>query len=124
MVGFAVTSNDVNHPVTATFSDITVTLQSASQSPCASFCSSPTTFTFGNNYQSGSLGTGAKCMQTTRPVLGGNCGNFANGRTLSINGVSKPCNNQNFTPPAPVNGGYCVQVTPGNQSFAYFTLFN
>jgi hypothetical protein len=95
--------------------------------PCDGLCNNPTSFTFAfnNNYQSGNLGTGAVCRATTSPVTGGNCGNFASGRTLQVNGVTKVCNGQNWqTPPASRNGGYCIQTTSGNYSYAYFTLWS
>jgi alpha-tubulin suppressor-like RCC1 family protein len=93
-------------------------------SPCAGLCSNPQGFSFTWNYQSGNLGTGAICRETNQDVLGGNCGNFANGRTLSVNGVVEPCNNQNWPSlPAPRNGGYCIQTTAGPQDYAYVTLF-
>jgi len=92
--------------------------------PCDGLCSGATTFTFGNNYQSGALGTGAICRETTDPVAGGNCSNVANGRTFQINGVSKTCNGQNWSSvPAARNGGYCVQLGTGNWSSAAFTVF-
>lgn len=124
MVGLAVTSHDVNNPLTATFSNVSITRQPV-LGPCAAYCASPSVFTFGTNYQSGNLGTAAVCRETTRPVTGGNCGNFAAGRTFSINGVTKTCNGQNWSSvPAAVNGGYCLQANAGNHSYAFFTLFN
>lgn len=92
--------------------------------PCAGICSNPVVFSWSGSYQSGPLGTGAICRETTQPVAGGNCGNFAGGRTLSVNGTVMPCNNQNwaFLPPAR-NGGYCVTTTPGNQPWAFFTMW-
>ncbi|HVZ31270.1 MAG TPA: hypothetical protein VG963_02535, partial [Polyangiaceae bacterium] len=96
----------------------------APSTPCGGICSNPVVFSWTGSYQSGALGTGAVCRETTHPVAGGNCGNFSGGRTLSVNGTVMPCNNQNwsFLPPAR-NGGYCVSTTPGNQPWAFFTLF-
>lgn len=92
--------------------------------PCDTLCTGATTFTFGSNYQSGSLGTGAICRETLEPVAGGNCSNVASGRTFEINGVSKVCNGQNWSSvPPPRNGGYCVQLSPGNWSSAAFTVW-
>ncbi len=55
---------------------------------------------------------------------GGNCGNFVSPRTLKVNGTTEPCKGGNWpSVPAARNGGYCVQTTTGNQSFAFFTLF-
>lgn len=94
------------------------------QNPCDSICSNPVTFSWAGSYQSGPLGTGAICRETMQPVAGGNCGNFAGGRTLSVNGTVMPCNNQNwpFLPPAR-NGGYCVTTTTGNHPWAFFTMW-
>jgi len=96
----------------------------APATPCAGICSNPTTFTWTGSYQSGNLGTGAVCRETTHPVVGGNCGNFSGGRTLSVNGTVMPCNNNNWpsVPPAR-NGGYCVSTTAGQFPYAFVTLF-
>jgi subtilisin family serine protease len=92
--------------------------------PCQAFCASPTPISWSGSYQSGSLGTGAVCRETTQPVAGGNCGNFSGGRQLLVNGVAMPCNNVNWPSlPAPVNGGYCIQATAGQPAWSFFTLF-
>jgi hypothetical protein len=92
--------------------------------PCAGLCDNPTFITINGNYQSGNIGTGTTCFQTTSPVIGGNCGNFVSPRTLKVNGEVKTCNNQNWsTVPATRNGGYCIQTTAGNYSYAFFTLW-
>jgi hypothetical protein len=92
--------------------------------PCSSLCSNPINFTVGGSFQSGNLGTAAVCYQTTSVVHGGNCNNFVSPRSLTINGTTEPCNNGNWASvPAAKNGGYCVQTTAGNQSFASFTAF-
>jgi hypothetical protein len=94
------------------------------QGPCDSFCANPQNVTWSGSYQSGALGTGAICRETTQPVVGGNCGNFASGRQLSVNGVQMPCNNTNWSAvPPSVNGGYCIQTTAGNYPWAFFTLW-
>jgi subtilisin family serine protease len=95
--------------------------------PCDGLCSNPTSFSFAFNssYSSGNLGTGASCRATASPVTGGNCGNFASGRTLKVNGVTKACNGQTWAaPPVSRNGGYCVQTTAGDYSWAYFSLWS
>jgi len=77
-----------------------------------------------SNFQSGNLGTNATCHQTTATLNGGNCGNFVSPRTLSVNGTVMSCNNGNWSSlPAKVNGGYCIQATPGQFSYAYMTLW-
>jgi hypothetical protein len=92
--------------------------------PCAGLCENPTSFSWSGNYQSGNLGTGAVCRETTQPVTGGNCGNFASGRQLLVNGTPQVCNGSNWSSvPAPRNGGYCVQATPGNFAWAFYTVW-
>ena len=92
--------------------------------PCAGLCSNPINFTDNGGFQSGNLGTGAICYQTTSTVRGGNCGNFVSPRSLKVNGTTEPCNSGNWpSVPAARNGGYCVQATAGNQSFAFFSVF-
>jgi hypothetical protein len=92
--------------------------------PCASFCSNPLIFAWGGDYQSGPLGTGTLCRETTHAVAGGNCGNFGPGRKLYLNGTSMPCDAGNWpTIPAAVDGGYCVTTTAGDYSYAFFTLW-
>jgi hypothetical protein len=92
--------------------------------PCASFCASPEVITWSGSYQSGNLGTGAICRETTQPVAGGNCGNFAPGRQLFLNGTAMPCDTGNWPSlPAPVAGGYCIHTTPGDFPWAFLTLW-
>lgn len=93
--------------------------------PCDGLCANPEYMTWsGSSYNSGNLGTGAVCRETLQPVANGNCGNFAGGRQLQINGVQKVCSGANWlTPPTPRNGGYCVQTTAGNHDYAYFALW-
>jgi hypothetical protein len=96
---------------------------SCGASPCAAYCANPTNFT-GPGFQSGSLGTQATCHQTTANLSGGVCGNFATGRTLSVNGQQMTCNGPNWSAlPAKVNGGYCITANAGNQAWAYFTTW-
>ena len=92
--------------------------------PCDGICNNPVPFTWTGSYQSGDLQTGAVCRETTQAATGGNCGNFAAGRTLSVNGTVMTCNYQNWAslPPAR-NGGYCISTTPGNYAWATFTLW-
>ncbi|HLK93574.1 MAG TPA: hypothetical protein VKZ18_27025 [Polyangia bacterium] len=102
-----------------------VTVNAASGSgPCASLCSNPVSFSISGSFQSGNIGTGAVCYQTTSVVHGGNCGNFVSPRTLQVNGTTEPCNAGNWASiPAARNGGYCVQTTAGNQPWAFFTAW-
>jgi len=90
--------------------------------PCGGLCTSPVKFSINGSFQSGNIGTGAICYETTSALHGGNCGNFVSPRTLSVNGTTMPCNSGNWpTLPAARNGGYCVQTTAGNQPWAFFT---
>lgn len=93
-------------------------------SPCAGLCSNPTPISWTGSYQGTNLGTGAVCLETTQPIAGGNCGNFAPGRQLLVNGVAMTCNYMNWpTLPEPRNGGYCIQTTPGDYDWAYTALW-
>jgi hypothetical protein len=92
--------------------------------PCDGLCNNPVTFSWDGKYQSGDLQTGAVCRETMQNVSGGNCGNFASSRTLSVNGAVMTCNNQNWTGvPAMRNGGYCIHATAGDYPWAYYTLW-
>ena len=103
--------------------DVVVTVTAADK-PCSGLCSNPVTFTINGSYQSGSLGTGAVCYETTATIYGGNCGNFVSPRTLMVNGTTEPCMGGNWPSiPAKRNGGYCIQTTAGDQPWAYFTAW-
>jgi len=97
-------------------------------SPCDAYCTSPTSISFNPalNYQSGDLGTGTTCREVTQFVNGMWCGNFAAGKQLLINGTAINCSGSggNRTPPAPQNGGYCIQSTAGNHSYASYSLWD
>ena len=102
----------------------TITVNAAGTGPCAGLCTSPTIFSINGSYQSGNLGTGAVCYQTTSVVHGGNCSNFVSPRTLKVNGTTETCGGGNWSSiPASRNGGYCIQTTTGNQSYASFALW-
>lgn len=93
--------------------------------PCDGLCDTPQSFSWGDDYQSGNLGTGAICRETTQLAADGNCGNFAPGRQLLVNGTPMVCNGAGWgsAMPAPRNGGYCVETTPGNWPWAFYTLW-
>ena len=91
--------------------------------PCSGLCTNPVIFT-SSNYNSGNMGTGAGCYQTTAALNGGVCGNLASGRKLTVNGVQMSCTSNWPSPlPAKRNGGYCVQTTAGNYAWAYFATW-
>ncbi len=92
---------------------------SGGTTPCAGLCTGPVVFT-SNNYQSGNLGTGATCHQTTANLYGGNCSNIGS-RTLKVNGTTMSCNGWSL--PAKRNGGYCIQVTAGTPSYTSFATW-
>jgi PKD repeat protein len=103
---------------------VTVNAASGGSGPCANLCSNPVNFTINSSFQSGNIGTGAVCYQTTSVVHGGNCGNFVSPRTLQVNGTTESCVGGNWASvPAARNGGYCIQTTSGNQPWAFFTAF-
>lgn len=99
----------------------------AHPAPCSGLCNNPVQFTVadGANFQSGPLGTGAGCFETTSQIASGNCTNFTGGRQLTVNGETQVCNGTNWAQPLPPqrSHGYCIQATPGNQPFAAFTAF-
>jgi hypothetical protein len=89
----------------------------------ATFCTNPTSFTVQGSYPSGSLGTGARCYQTSSTIHGRRCSNFASTRTLKVNGTTETCNGGYWPAiPAKVNGGYCIQIGSGNYSNANFSV--
>jgi hypothetical protein len=98
----------------------------SSTGPCAGLCSNPKSIPPDAN--SGDLGTGAVCDE----VVGDGsltykkfvCGNFVAPRTFTVNGTSFDCvTGSGGVLPAPVNGGYCMQASAGNYSYAYFTTY-
>ena len=110
--------------VLSAYDEVQVTVSSAGTNPCDGLCTGPTSFTMNGSYSSGSLGTGAVCRQTTSVVHGGNCGNFASSRTLSVNGTKMTCSGGNWSSvPAARNGGYCISATAGDYAWAYYTLW-
>jgi hypothetical protein len=106
--------------------DTLTVVVNAPPTPCGGICSNPVNFSIApsGSFQSGNIGTGAVCLQTTSVVHGGNCGNFAFPRSLTVNGAGRPCTGGNWaTVPPARNGGYCFSATPGNQSYAFITAW-
>jgi hypothetical protein len=96
---------------------------SCGSTPCASFCANPVVYT-ANPYQAANLGNGATCHETTAPITAGNCGNLVSPRKLTVNGTAMTCNSSTWSQlPPKVNGGYCIQTTAGNESWAWFTTW-
>ena len=96
-----------------------VTVTGGGSTPCAGLCTSPVVFTT-QNYQSGNIGTGATCHETTANLIGGNCSNISS-RTLKVNNTTMSCNG--WALPAKRNGGYCIQVTAGEPSWTSFATW-
>jgi hypothetical protein len=71
------------------------------------------------------LGTGATCDEVVGTGLQGlDCGNFLAPRTFTVNGMSVDCvHDAIITLPAARNGGYCMQASAGDYSYAYFSTF-
>jgi FtsP/CotA-like multicopper oxidase with cupredoxin domain len=92
--------------------------------PCSGLCSNPTSFTVpdGTTFNSGALGTGAGCFETTSEIATGSCTGLGAGQQLTINGKVETCNGTNW--PTPLTGerhfGYCIQVTAGAGAGASF----
>ncbi len=80
-------------------------------------CASPVTFT-NQSYQSGNLGTGATCHETTANLAGLVCGNYSSSRTFSVNGGSSAAPARRRLP-AKRNGGYRFQASAGDYAWAY-----
>ncbi len=97
----------------------TVTVTGGGSNPCAGLCTNPTVFT-SRNYQSGNLGTGATCHETTASLAGGNCSNLSS-RTIKVNNTTVSCNG--WALPAKLNGGYCIQVGAGTPSYTSFATW-
>jgi hypothetical protein len=94
--------------------------------PCSGLCDSPVDFSVpdGNVFQSGQLGTGATCHETTSEILSGSCSNFSGGRRLTVNGKQMPCNGTwSYPLPTQRNHGYCIQTTAGSGANASFNAF-
>jgi FtsP/CotA-like multicopper oxidase with cupredoxin domain len=96
--------------------------------PCSGLCNDPVAFSVpdGSTFQSGGLGNGATCHETTSELLSGACKDFAGGRKLTINGREIDCDSREsgFGYPLPPqrHEGYCIQTTAGEQR-ASFTAF-
>jgi hypothetical protein len=96
------------------------------QTPCAQYCTNPVSISWNPSadYQSGGLGTGTTCREVTQFFDGLWCGNFVSGKQLIINGTAMNCTGSNLTAPPPQNGGYCIQSTAGNHSYAAYALWD
>lgn len=96
--------------------------------PCAGYCTNPVPISWDplRDYQSGGLGSGTTCREVRQYFDGLWCGNFVGGKQLIINGTVMNCagTGGNTTPPPPQNGGYCIQSTAGDYSWAAYALWD
>ena len=93
-----------------------------SNRPCSYLCTSPTPMP-NQTFQSGSMGSGTRCFESTRNLTSGVCGGFASPRRFSVNNVQVTCNGPNFALPPKRNGGYCFEATAGPESWAWFSAW-
>ena len=89
--------------------------------PCAGLCSNPGTVR--PMTASGDLGVEASCDEVVGDVTHLVCGNFVSPRTLKVNNVTVSCAGSGVTLPAPRNGGWCMQASAGQYSYAYFNTY-
>lgn len=88
---------------------------------CDGICSNPVRLGIGG---SGDLGASEHCYVVESVVSGGNCGNFDEGRVLSVNGQEMACAWQNWSSiPDAVDGGYCIFVSAGTPDWAAFNIW-
>jgi FtsP/CotA-like multicopper oxidase with cupredoxin domain len=93
--------------------------------PCAGLCNNPTAFSVAANgtFQSGNLGTGAACFETQSRLTMGESSSFVAPRQLTVNGRPEPLDGNWNSPLPPLrHNGYCIQTTPGSNSFAAFSV--
>lgn len=89
---------------------------SGAATPCTGLCMNPTA-------PAGALGTGATCQEILGMYKGVYCTNFILPRMLSVNGVVVACVGAAVDLPPRRNGGYCVQATAGEYSYATFSVY-
>ncbi|MEP6655545.1 MAG: hypothetical protein ABJA82_19420, partial [Myxococcales bacterium] len=89
--------------------------------PCSGLCTGAITVPAAQTI--GNLGTAATCHQIIGMIQAVICGNFVAPRTLTVNSAANPCTGGGIPVPAPRNGGYCMQATPGQAAWAYFTTY-
>ena len=87
--------------------------------PCSGLCSNPTVIS-SLPFNSGSLGTGASCYESTTNIEDALCGSM-NGRAFEINGQGMSCSSP-FVP-ALRNGGYCISTDAGQPSWSWFSVW-
>jgi hypothetical protein len=88
---------------------------------CSGLCTNPTLFT-GPAYTANDIVNTAACFETRATLSGGTCGGTS-ARTFSVNGTVIQCNGNWPRVPAASNGGYCIQLTAGASTGAWFTTW-
>jgi hypothetical protein len=93
--------------------------------PCSGLCENPVSFTVpdGQNFQSGPIGTGAACFETTSELASGTNSSFVSPRMLTVNGKQMPLNGNWTALPVQRHHGYCIQATAGNHPWAAFAAW-
>jgi hypothetical protein len=93
--------------------------------PCSGLCENPVSFTVpdGDVFQSGQLGTGAGCFETTSELWTGASVGFSGSRDLTVNGVEMPPFLWEIPLPTQRHHGYCIQTTPGSPPWAGFAVW-
>jgi hypothetical protein len=107
--------------------DANTDVEGGGTGPCAGICAPAVSFVDPPNYNSPAFMFGmSACYETVSAIRGGGCSNCA-GRTNSINGTV--VNGWPNPLPAPVRGGYCIQISTGTADggafdFASFYTYN
>jgi FtsP/CotA-like multicopper oxidase with cupredoxin domain len=94
--------------------------------PCSGLCNNPVEFSVadGSTFNSGPLGEGRTCFETTSRLFQGQSTGFQSPRSLNINGRPEPLNgNWNYPLPPMRNDGYCIQISGGEGRNASFSAF-
>jgi hypothetical protein len=110
-MGFGVDATSPASKIDLLIGNITFVSTPVTATPCTGICTSPAvTLKIGDTL----VGAAQICLESTSlSLIGGNCGQLATGRTVSLNGVAETCDWTNFTAPAKVNGGYCLYSPAG-----------
>jgi len=90
--------------------------------PCSGLCNNPVRFSVadGSEFDSGSLGNGPACFETTSRLIAGSTSGFGRGQRLTVNGRTEPSNAAfNYPLPPLRNDGYCIQTTGQNAGAAF-----
>ena len=92
--------------------------------PCSGRCNNPVRFSVadGSTFNSGNLGEGAVCYETTSRLFLGSSSGFVSPRTITINGRPEPIDaNFNYPLPPMRNDGYCIEISAGENETSAFS---